>query len=564
MPSHRRYHWIFLTTLVTGGCTEWAEQIRPALENADAAQFHGTLELAPDAVVHATNPRAMVSPDVQHRYDLPIEGPASVRIDLKVGTCGDFSPQLFVLDGDGKHVESAQSHRCVATIETSLASGDYQVIVATSDGMGAYQLEARCPGGCAKESATFAFNRNKAADATSSQELFEVGQHLFTHVFQVRQGLGNGLDGGLGEGTRPNMNIVHSGPFGGPDSQSCVSCHNIGGIHGGGTLASNIFQASDGESRRFALKRNPPPTLGGGVRQAIAKEISAKLKAQAEAGSPGDVLGVENLDGEMVTYGYLNEDGKPVGVGTDGDLVVEPFGWKGRDRTLRDFVKGGFRVHFGIQAEEVMDAHCNTDTSAEDAESYQNSWGRASECHDPDGDTVKRELTRRQLDAMAVYLQQLDNPSRLRPNEEAIGLFYEAECHSCHTRGFALEEPAFVDDQTGEWIEIASSGDPENPHQYEIWSDFKRHWMGRKFTDVKDFPHGDGVIGGTMMVTPPLWDLAHAAPYWHDGTAPTVRDAILMHQGDAETSRLAFEALGEEKQGILIAWLEQLGAKTDE
>jgi CxxC motif-containing protein (DUF1111 family) len=31
--------------------------------------------------------------------------------------------------------------------------------------------------------------------------------------------------------------------------------------------------------------------------------------------------------------------------------------------------------------------------------------------------------------------------------------------------------------------------------------------------------------------TPPLWGLSRTGPYLHDGRAPTIHDAIVMHDG---------------------------------
>ena len=48
--------------------------------------------------------------------------------------------------------------------------------------------------------------------------------------------------------------------------------------------------------------------------------------------------------------------------------------------------------------------------------------------------------------------------------------------------------------------------------------------------------------------TPALWGVADSAPYMHDGSAPTLRDAILKHGGDAKSVREKFKALHAEDQ----------------
>jgi len=69
------------------------------------------------------------------------------------------------------------------------------------------------------------------------------------------------------------------------------------------------------------------------------------------------------LTSEGISFGSLvaNADGtvNVAGVaGVDTDLVVKPFGWKGREPLLRRFVEGGFRVHVGMQSEPSIKKNC--------------------------------------------------------------------------------------------------------------------------------------------------------------------------------------------------------------
>ncbi|MEM9368148.1 MAG: di-heme oxidoredictase family protein, partial [Planctomycetota bacterium] len=60
--------------------------------------------------------------------------------------------------------------------------------------------------------------------------------------------------------------------------------------------------------------------------------------------------------------------------------------------------------------------------------------------------------------------------------------------------------------------------------------------------------------------TPPLWGVADTAPYLHDGRAETLQQAILLHGGEAQSSRDAFADLAEWKQEQLVAFLSSLRA----
>ena len=49
-----------------------------------------------------------------------------------------------------------------------------------------------------------------------------------------------------------------------------------------------------------------------------------------------------------------------------------------------------------------------------------------------------------------------------------------------------------------------------------------------------------------------------AAPYLHDGRAPTILDAILLHGGEGEESRIAFQALSASQQDDILEFLRHL------
>ena len=60
--------------------------------------------------------------------------------------------------------------------------------------------------------------------------------------------------------------------------------------------------------------------------------------------------------------------------------------------------------------------------------------------------------------------------------------------------------------------------------------------------------------------TPPLWGVRDSAPYLHDGRAPDLATAIMLHGGEATVSVKRFSALGPEGQGLLLAFLNTLTA----
>ena len=57
-----------------------------------------------------------------------------------------------------------------------------------------------------------------------------------------------------------------------------------------------------------------------------------------------------------------------------------------------------------------------------------------------------------------------------------------------------------------------------------------------------------------------LWGVADSAPYYHDGQSPTLSAAIVRHAGAARHVRNQYEALDEEDQQAVIAFLSTLRA----
>ena len=61
-----------------------------------------------------------------------------------------------------------------------------------------------------------------------------------------------------------------------------------------------------------------------------------------------------------------------------------------------------------------------------------------------------------------------------------------------------------------------------------------------------------------MGEDPVLWGVSKTAPYFHDGRAETIAAAILLHAGEAEAAREAYEDLTTVERLSLLAFLEDL------
>ncbi len=68
----------------------------------------------------------------------------------------------------------------------------------------------------------------------------------------------------------------------------------------------------------------------------------------------------------------------------------------------------------------------------------------------------------------------------------------------------------------------------------------------------------DTNAGQREFRTAPLWGLSQTAPYFHNGAADTIDEAIRMHDGEALQIRQAYEAMSQSDRDALLAFLNTL------
>ncbi len=399
-------------------------------------------------------------------------------------------------------------------------------------------------------------------DRFSPEDWFSMGGQLFTMNFTEAQGFG-GAD-------LPAMSRFHLGERGGPDARRCSACHWRGGLAGAGDAADNAFFRGDGDTESSALVRNPPALFGAGWKQRLAEEMTAELQfrrddAVAFARSRGEEVRL-HLEVRGVSFGFLDisRDGTVNDTdleGIDSDLVVRPFGWKGVFVDLRDVVEDASNVHHGMQS---------TWFAAND-EPDRVGDGPAE---DPDQDGVEDELSDAQIALMTMFAAMQDVPVDLPPPESDLLLLYargrqdfaSLGCADCHVPSIEIEDTRYnlVSRTAGPDLSIDLLDSGAQPRlqpdvitgelRVPLYSDLKRHAMGEALAEPRD----DSGIAADVFLTPPLWGIARTRPYLHDGRAPTLEDAILLHGGEAQTSRDAFAALPEEDRAPLRVFLTSL------
>ena len=160
------------------------------------------------------------------------------------------------------------------------------------------------------------------------------------------------------------------------------------------------------------------------------------------------------------------------------------------------------------------------------------------------------EVTNQTVQDVVFYLQTLKAPVQRTPNDPDVQggrqIFMNINCGKCHTPQL----------QTANFPVSALANKTFFPY-----SDFLLHDMGPGLND--------GYTEGTALPaewrTPPLWGLglsknSQGGRYFllHDGRAKSIEEAILLHGGEAQNSRNAFQQLSTSDKAKIIKFLESL------
>src|SRR5947209_7490853 len=453
------------------------------------------------------------------------------------------------------------------------------------------------------------------------RDLLAHGQRLFTAVWTIEEGGGRPLSKGTGaklsDPTSPlefprNFNRVS-----GPDANSCAGCHNLpfGIAGGGGDIVANVFvlgQRFDfatfdsgdmtrtrgemneaGAASQLQSIANSRATLGmfgSGYIEMLARQITEDLQAIRNATPPG---GSRALVSKGISFGTIARaaDGKWITSGVRGiaapslattgsanppSIVIRPFHQAGNVVSIRQFSNNAFNHHHGIQSTE-----------------------RFGIGTDPDGDGVVNEMTRADVTAVPIFQATMAVPGRVSPNDpdiEAAVLvgeerFASIRCVTCHVPALPLDRQGWMFTEpnpfnpasphnllVGEAPSITvdlSRDDLPNPRlkpqggvvMVPAYTDLKLHDIttglpGDPNIEALDMNQPAGspgfFAGNRKFVTRKLWGTANEPPFFHHGQYTTLRQAVLAHDGEARSSRLAFEGLSEYERDAVIEFLKTL------
>jgi CxxC motif-containing protein (DUF1111 family) len=223
------------------------------------------------------------------------------------------------------------------------------------------------------------------------------------------------------------------------------------------------------------------------------------------------------------------------------EVVLGRFGWKAQTASIRQQSAEAFNGDIGISTPEVP-------------LNYGDCTKPQSKCFDmPNGEQTKLgvgEAPDPVMELITFYSKNLAVPPRrdvgnadvLRGKE----LFHQSGCAACHQPNFVTRRDAV---------------DPAQAFQL-IWpySDFLLHDMGQALADNQQV----GLASGAEWRTPPLWGIGLTQNvsghtfFLHDGRARNLEEAVLWHNGEAQSSREAYMALIKSDREKLLRFLESL------
>ncbi len=303
---------------------------------------------------------------------------------------------------------------------------------------------------------------------------------------------------------------------------------------------SNLHNADGGghpaldETMNTIAQRNPIPFYGVGL---LAELDNAELLKREDP---------DDQDGDGIS-GRANWDRGFVG----------RFGRKCQTVSIEGFIRGPLFNHMGITTNPLpneLKAKLPVDSGLAEAArlgaplEVLHAFAQAAapdgpltdDCEGTDGEkncdaVPDPEMSEDDLFALVSYVMLIAPPEPAALNAQTThgrDLFNELGCPGCHTPRLNGPRGALP-----------------------VYSDLLLHDMGPGLADGISA----GLATGTEFRTQPLWGVGVVAPYLHDGRAQTLKEAILLHGGEAQSGRDAAALLSEPDMQDLVAFLESLG-----
>jgi CxxC motif-containing protein (DUF1111 family) len=341
---------------------------------------------------------------------------------------------------------------------------------------------------------------------------FRVGDAMFDAVLRESDGLGPLYirtscaachDGASrGPGAVEKMVVVDRDGVPSTDQSALVWGHTVRPYATAG--ATEAIEVPDDTTSIKVTTRLGPAVFGRGYVEAVdAAEIERVEAEQA--------LRADGIAGRInrVTYeSHENPDALVAHYGLGDVDLMGRFGLKGRNATLDDFCADAFQGDMGITSPMRPDEVPNPEGLTDDSRMG-----------------IDVDLDR--VNVIADYMRLLEIPERVVPTPRAEALFARAKCDVCHVPRMATRGDYPID-------LLAGISAP-------IYSDLLLHDMGDELADGL----ADQKAGPREWKTAPLIGLRHEKAFLHDGRAPSIEQAILLHGGTGSQARGSAELFRE-------------------
>ena len=162
------------------------------------------------------------------------------------------------------------------------------------------------------------------------------------------------------------------------------------------------------------------------------------------------------------------------------------------------------------------------------------------------GLVIDPEVSDKTINDVVFYLQTLKAPAPRTATIDGKNLMTSTGCTKCHVAQFQTT--------------FSTVGALSNRIIYP-YTDLLLHDMGPELDDG----YTEGSALTSEWRTPPLWGLglsknSQGGKYFllHDGRARSIEEAIMLHGGEGQVSKEAFEALSSDQKKQLVKFLESL------
>ena len=324
---------------------------------------------------------------------------------------------------------------------------------------------------------------------------------------------------------------------------SCAECHSSPAVGGD----SEITEIRFGTTTQHHF--DPLTQLGGSLIQSQGiGQISSSCNISGETVPPEATIVTKRKTTPLFGLGLVDNVPDYVFIGiaalqkrltpqiagrtnTVTDLAtnrpaVGKFGWKGQNPTLKQFAADAYLNEMGITSPVFPNENCPQGNCA-----VLTTCDLIPEPED-DGSAVQ---------AFADFMTFLAPPRRGPITRQVLAgerVFLKTGCAGCHLPVLQTGgSPIAVFDRV----------------RFFPFSDFLLHDMGSLGDGIEQ-----GQASGREMRTAPLWGLRARTTFLHDGSATTIYDAILAHDGQGAQSKQRLNALTPREVNDLLAFLNSL------